>query len=134
VKGAGDSSFTARRPLLRASWRAAFSASGAPERTTWPGALSLARLTPWREASAAAWAGVAPRTASIVPPPLAAPATSMSRPRRTTSRSASRSSIAPAAASAVISPSEWPARAIGSMRSRTRVQPASDAQKIAGCA
>ena len=116
-----------RRPPRRAR-------PGAPESTTCPGALSLARLTPCRAASFAAWAGVPPSSASIVPPPPAAPASAISRPRRTTSSSAARSSSAPAAASAVISPSEWPATATGSTWPCRRVQPASDAQRIAGWA
>src|SRR4051794_6600484 len=58
-------------------------------------------------------------------------AASMTLPRRATRRSASSSSMAPAAASALNSPSEWPAAAVG-VTSRV-LNPARLAQKIAGC-
>ena len=104
------------------------SASIEPERTTWPGALSLATVTPPAAAISRASSRLAPTRASIEP----LRASPISLPRRTTSSSASSRLRTPAATSAASSPSEWPAPADG-CRSRAS-QPTTEAQKIAGCA
>jgi hypothetical protein len=89
----------------------------------------LATVTPACSAIATASSSVAPTRASIEP---LSSASAIRPPRRTTSRSASSRSSTPAATSAASSPSEWPAAADGSMSSAS--QPATLAQKIAGCA
>src|SRR3954471_12914614 len=104
------------------------SASSAPERTTWPGALSLATVTPPSPAMACASSSVAPTSASIEP----LRASPIRRPRRTTSSRASSRLSTPAATSAASSPSEWPAPALGCRSSAS--QPVTEAQKMAGCA
>ena len=122
-------SLSARRPWSRASSSASASASRAPESTTWPGALSLATVTPACAAISRASSSVAPTSASIEP---VSSASAIRRPRRTTSSSASSRSSTPAAASAASSPSEWPAATPGSRPSAS--QPVRLAQKIAGWA
>ncbi len=104
------------------------SASTSPERTTWPGALSLATVTPPSAAISRASSSDAPTSASIEP----LRASPIRRPRRTTSSSASSRLSTPAAVSAASSPSEWPAPALGCRSSAS--QPTTDAQKMAGCA
>ena len=80
-----------------------------PDRTTWPGALSLATVTPPASAISRASSRLAPTSASIEP----LRASPIRRPRRTTSSSASSRLSTPAATSAASSPSEWPAPALG---------------------
>src|SRR4051812_44905754 len=99
-----------------------------PESTTWPGALSLATVTPPSAAISRASSRLAPTRASIEP----LRASPISLPRRTTSRSASSRRRTPAATSAASSPSERPAAAEGCRSSAS--QPTTEAQKIAGCA
>ena len=103
------SSSSARRPRPRASRRAASTASCEPASTSWPGALSLATTSAWSSASWSACSGVPPSTASMVPPGRRSAACAISSPRTTASRTAAVSVIAPAAARAGSSPSEWPA-------------------------
>src|SRR4051812_3448534 len=123
------SSGRARTLYSRAASSASSSAPRSPDRTTWPGALSLATVTP--AAWAIAWASSIepPSRASIEPE---SSASAIRRPRRTTSSSASSVSSTPAAVSAPSSPSEWPAAIVGS--ASEACQPAIDAQKIAGWA
>src|SRR3954469_3285975 len=103
-------------------------ASRLPDSTTWPGALSLATVTPPSAAIACASSSEAPTSASIEP----LRASPIRRPRRTTSSRASSRLSTPAATSAASSPSEWPAPALGCRSSAS--QPVTEAQKMAGCA
>jgi hypothetical protein len=75
----------------------------------------------------------APSTASI-PSSRPADAAAISSPRRTASRRPADSSSAPAATSALSSPSECPASATGRTNAGRCFQPARLAQKIAGWA
>ena len=124
-----------RRPVARGVVARPASASGAPERTTWPGALSLATLTSWRAAIAAACAGVAPSSdehraaAGLLAGDRHEQAAQDDEPQavalveRAGGDERGRARRASGRRSAT-----------GSTWSRTRSQPASDAQKIAGCA
>ena len=74
----------ARTPYSRAASSASASLSRSPERTTWPGALSLATVTSAAAAMARASSGVPPSSASIEP---VSSASAIRRPRSTTRRS-----------------------------------------------
>ncbi len=112
-KGADTGSSVAlRTPRSLAAATAASTAALAPETTTWPGALSLAishtpSLAPAAQADLACTRS-APKSAAIAPSPTGT-AACMARPRAFRSRAASATGIAPAAASAEISPRLWPA-------------------------
>ena len=80
-KAPATSSGSARLPRSRAASSAFSSASRLPERTTWPGALSLATVTPASAATASASWRSAPTSASIEPE---SSASAISLPRRTT--------------------------------------------------
>ena len=126
------SSGIARRPCSRGDLLGARRARRAsPERTTWPGALSLATVTPAASAIAArvldraADAGRASSRRVGLGHQAAAQDDELERvvARRARRRRPARPS----------SPSEWPAADAGLER-RSASQPAIEAQKIAGCA
>ena len=132
IAGEWNAPATSRRMtrVLRsfATASVASSASTGPDKTIWPGALSLATVTPPASAISRASSRLAPTRASIEP----LRASPIRRPRRTTSSSASSRLSTPAATSAASSPSEWPAPKLG--RRSSASQPTTEAQKIAGCA
>ena len=88
----------------------AASASSAPAATTWPAPLTLAGVRSWRSMVASTSSGSPPSTA-LMPVGVAALAAAIARPRWATNRMASVSVSTPAAAAAVISPTECPASA-----------------------
>ena len=110
VEGAGDIERSARLPRSRAASSAFSSASRSPERTTWPGALSLATVT--RRLRPIGFGvlevGADERQHRAVVVGLGHQLAAQDDEFRASSRSST-----PAAASAASSPSEWPAAARG---------------------
>src|SRR6266851_62852 len=110
--GALTGSMIVRAPRSAASATARSTAPRWPLTTICPGLLSFARSQTWPCAAASATARAAsmsrPSSAAIAPTPTGT-AFCIAWPRRLTSRAASATDSAPAAASAEYSPSEWPA-------------------------
>ena len=104
---------SARRAPIASARRSASSTAGiSPERTNCTSALRLAMKSfPSLPASTqiVSTAGCSRPTIAIIPPGLSTAAWDMIRPRSRTSRRAVSQEMAPAAARAVNSPSEWPA-------------------------
>ena len=129
-KAPATSSGIARTPYSRAASSASASLSRSPESTTWPGALSLATVTLGGRGDRPRVVGGAAEQrehrAAVVGLGHQA-AAQHDEAQRVVERSGRRRR-----ASAPSSPSEWPAAMAGSTSSA--VQPATQAQKMAGCA
>ena len=139
------SAASGRRPPRAAAWRAPRARRAPPRPRRARRSRRTARAGPGRcrsrstspVASATSWIGPRSpraRTAIMPPSPVSSAASCMRRPRAATSRRPSSAEIESAATSAAISPSEWPAIRSALVLARSCSQPASAAQKIAGCA